>query len=79
MEDNVIVEIRKDAEILKVDAVHNKPFIWARVPNIEGYETEKRSFAIIGTGREIGNHQKYIGTFFTHEGALVWHLHENLK
>lgn len=70
---NGIVELPKGAEIISAQEQHGKIQIWAIVD--PSAETEKRLFALYGTGHEMDDRsQKFIATI--QRGEFVWHLFE---
>ena len=67
----------KGAKILTLQRQHNLNCIWAWVN--PAAETEKRTFAIFGTGHPIPitvKQENYIGTYQVYSGQLVFHLFE---
>lgn len=72
--DTFPLDMHKGAEVLHVDMQNNTPCIWAKVDTTQ--HKEKRFFVITGTGHEIPEHCKYIGTFQQYQGNLIWHLWE---
>jgi hypothetical protein len=38
--------------------------------------TEKRAFAVHGTGHPVDDNEQYVGTAEDHRRNLVWHLYE---
>ena len=63
--DIVHIEMPKGAEILSVNTQNGTPCIWAKVDS--KIETEKRSFAIFGTGEPLAsNKMKFVHTFLSH-------------
>lgn len=79
MTDEVVLEMPRNAEILTVQMQGETPMIWALVDTENNIE--KRYFEIIGTGNpipDLARHlsRKYINTFQTMEGRLVFHLFE---
>lgn len=74
IEDNITIELPEGARVLTVQIQKGKPYIWAKVdPNAPKI---KRYFKLFGTGHQISNTNKYIGTFQIYEGDLVFHLFE---
>lgn len=75
--DHVEISMPRGAEVLAVQLQHGVPCVWARVdPSEEG---EIRRFRIFGTGHDLPGltwNGRYVSTFQTHGGALVWHLYE---
>lgn len=70
------IEMPIDAEILTVQMQMDCLVLWALV-NSEN-KTEERTFEIFGTGIHISKDipRKYIGTFQTQGGYLVFHVFE---
>ena len=69
------IEIPDDSEILSVQMQSGEPQIWVLV-NPENY-TMKRRFKIYGTGHDVEDGLKFIGTF--QSGPFVWHLFEVMQ
>lgn len=70
----LIIEMPKDAEFLCVQEQMGKPCIWVMVDPDAKKET--RYFEIRGTGHSVGRVGKYLGTWQSTGGLLVWHLFE---
>lgn len=76
IEDLQTLKMPTGAQILCVQMQGQEPFIWALIDtqNID----KEYIFELYGTGHEIhydmGTERKYIGTFQTHGGQLVYHL-----
>ena len=64
------------AQIVHFAMVDNVPTIWALV-NPDNLARVWRSFTVYGTGRDVPQHAKHIGTWF--EGRFVFHLFEVTK
>lgn len=68
------------ARILCVQTQFSEPMIWAEVDVDEkahALETERRGIFVIGTGNPMPvAATKYIGTFQTFGGNLIWHVYE---
>ena len=62
------------AEILCVQMQHGVPCFWAIVD--PEAERENREFFVLGTGQELGEVGKYLGTFQLQGGDIVFHLFE---
>lgn len=79
--DYQLVDMPVYAEILSVHNQNDIPCIWALVNPEE--ETEPRHFEIFGTGNPIsvdmGIERRFIGTFFSYDDELVWHLFERIN
>ena len=72
------IEMPKDSEVLCVQVQGGKPCIWVRVID-PGSLTEKKAFAIVGTGQGFNDNEYfYVGTFQQLDGYLVWHLFEDV-
>jgi hypothetical protein len=69
------------AKILTVQTQNNQPCIWAEVDAQEEGK-QVRKIWIIGTGNPTvlgdGKERKYIGTCQMMEGALIWHVYEEV-
>jgi hypothetical protein len=63
------------AEVLCVQVQRGFPHIWAIVDDQE-VRSVVRMFCVRGTGHELGEVGKYVGTFQVHGGELVFHLFE---
>jgi len=67
-----------NAEILCVQIQHGEPQLWALCDEVQF--PGKRTIYIYGTGNPISkNPGKYIGTFQTHNGKLIWHVFEAVQ
>ena len=79
--DRFTLELPIGAKILTVQTRrgNTKGSIWAIVES--KVEKETRTFRLFGTGHtfDMGENYKYINTFQTHGGCLVWHLFEELN
>jgi len=67
------------AEILKVATQKGFPCMWVMVD--PDAHKEARSFTTIGTGHGINTsvgELKYLDTYQTDDGYLVWHLFERI-
>lgn len=76
VQDDIELELPKDAKILTVQVQHGDPCLWyACDPN---NEKVTRVFRLAGTGHAItnGGELEYIGTFQLAGGAFVGHLFE---
>jgi hypothetical protein len=66
------------ARVLHVREKRNGPTVWAEVdPDADILET--RTFRVVATGEEFDGGWSYLGTAHTHDGALVWHVMEELR
>jgi hypothetical protein len=69
------VEMPAGADVLSVQVQHDEPQIWAAVD--PGSPRVTYGFYIHGTGHPINPKAgRFIGTFQTNGGRLVWHLFE---
>ena len=69
--------IPKDSIVLDVQVQHGKPTIWFLVDPDNAIEL--RRFYVYGTGWFIENDPGvYIGTFQLNDGALVFHVFEDI-
>ncbi len=71
-----VVEMPKGAEIRAVGFQRGQVFLWAEIMPDET-ETEKREFAIIGTGhifRPFTDRLTYVGSAIS--DTFVWHVYE---
>lgn len=75
------IEMPAGAEILCVKSKRGVPCIWAKVLDGSPYKT--RHIRIIGTGKPMvfteGRQLHYLGTVFTHNESLVWHIYEEIE
>ena len=79
--DNQDIEMPFNSKILTIQTQQEKPCLWALVDPSE--KTEKRHIEIFGTGHpihyDIGDTERnYIGSYQLENGALVFHVFENL-
>lgn len=63
------------AELLRFDKQGESMCLWALVE--DGNFRESRRFRVAGTGFELNDNERYVGTF--HDGQFVWHLFEILS
>ncbi len=71
-----VVDITCNAVILCVQMQNDVPTLWAEVkPKV--FVNEKRVFIVIGTGHDIPDHAKYVGTI--QNPPFVWHIYERIK
>ncbi len=75
------IKMPKGSEILTMQTQNETPCIWALV-NPENVK-ELRHFEIYATGQDIhydmANEHKYINTFQSNSGSLVFHLFERVN
>ena len=64
----------RGAEILTVQIQRDFLSLWARVD--PKAEAEERSILVRGTGHEVQDHAKYIGTVQVLDGQFIWHVFE---
>jgi len=77
VKDFVDIKMPKDSQILSVQDQNGVACLWVLI-NTKRPETI-RKFRIFGTGNSLPVNEdihKYIGTFQTKQGLLVWHLFE---
>jgi hypothetical protein len=77
VDDAVTIDLPRSAKLLKVEAQHGTPCLWALVDTDE--PVESRRFHVFGTGNPIGDDQgvgDHVATF--QQGPFVWHLFEDL-
>lgn len=67
----------KNAKVLTVQVQLGDPCVWAEVD--VGAETEIRRFRTFGTGHPLDSGLLYIGTYQMRDGALVFHLYEDVS
>lgn len=73
------LELPSHSKILSFQLQNGKPYIWVLLD--ENKVLKHRYFTIVGTGHEFDYHpdiMKYIGTIQMNQGALVWHLFEDI-
>lgn len=69
------IDMPVGAEILSLQAQIGRPVIWALVDTEQ--PLHKRRFRTYGTGNAIHDPDgRYIDTFQTHDGVMVWHVFE---
>lgn len=66
------IEMPIGAEVIRVARQGSAVCLWAIVESDNALE--RRSFATVGTGREIPIDGRYLGTW--DDGPFVWHLFE---
>lgn len=76
MKDTFTLELPTDAQILSVQMQHGEPQMWALVD--PDAPKRKRAFRIVGTGHPIPDVGllRFVGTFQTSSGFMVFHLFE---
>jgi hypothetical protein len=74
--DEQVIRMPRGAQVLTIQAQHNRPQIWALVSPDAALEA--RTFACFGTGHpfEGGSSLAYLGTYQIEAGALVFHVFE---
>lgn len=71
--DDIILQMPGDAKPLHVDMQRGSPCLWALVEPDRPMRTYR--FRLAGTGHPIGEESMlYVGSFFMHDGDLVFHL-----
>jgi len=71
---NSAFKMHKNAKLLCLKMQQGTPCLWALIDTDETYELRK--FVIFGTGHEVVNAGKYVGTFLTENDSLVFHVFE---
>lgn len=66
--------VPEGSEILDVQIQNGEPQLWLMVD--EEKPTVTRNFEVVGTGHDVPDEAKYIGTFQLLLGELVFHLFE---
>lgn len=75
--DRQYIEMPEGATILTVQTQHGLLCLWAIVNNQNNLE--KRTIIILGTGHDVPREQlEYIGTVQMENGALIWHVFEEV-
>jgi hypothetical protein len=72
--DEFAISLPKEAEIVHVGSIGDKPYMWVIHDPINDYE--QRTFYVRGTGHNIKDDLIYIGTFIILSGEFVGHLFE---
>jgi len=73
--DSFSLPLKRNSNVMCVQTQSGFPCIWVLCDTEE--EINPKHFRVVGTGNPINNTLgKYIGTFQTFEGQLVWHLFE---
>ena len=77
IESSFDIQMPIGTEILALQTQNDNPFIWVLV-NPDEKNTEIRKFETVGTGEiiEETNDKKYIGTYQSQGGLLVFHVFE---
>lgn len=79
MEEKFTLELPIHSKILSFQIQNEQPFIWVLVDPDKNLRP--RYFTLVGTGYEFDHHpdtMKYIGTIQMANGALIWHLFEDI-
>lgn len=79
IKDVFTLQIPKDAEILLIDSQNETGCLWILVDSDK--PLENRVFCLYGTGHPITLDRQalsFIGSFQQRNGALVWHVFEQL-
>lgn len=77
MADRQSVLMPLSAQVLTVQMQCGQPQVWALVDETQDAPKTPRVFAIYGTDYPMPeNPGRYISTFQTHDGDLVWHAFE---
>ncbi len=75
--DRQAVMMPAGAQVLTVQMQGHHPQLWALVDETQDTPLTPRAFAIYGTGNPMPEDPgRYIATFQTHGGDLVWHAFE---
>lgn len=74
VKDQITLLMPKNAEIISIQVQRWKPYLWALI-DVDETKTE-RYFYLFGTGMEVKDGLKYIGSFQMYDGDLVFHLFE---
>lgn len=73
MVDRQTLNVPSGARFLAAQMQHGLPYVWFLCE--ETAEPEERTIAVFGTGNPMPDEPgKYIATFQTNGGDLVWHL-----
>ena len=75
-----VIEVPRGATVLTLQTQGANGCLWFDVPDHEA-PFERRSFRIFGTGQPFPDDfiGKYIGTHQVANGALVWHVYEEIR
>lgn len=72
--DSFELDMPQWATILSLHMQNGKPHIWALVdPDLQ---ITRRRFLLVGTGHDVPENAKFVGTFLVRGDALVFHLFE---
>lgn len=66
--------IPRGAKALSAQGQNNTPTVWFELDPFA--PTERRCFAVVGTGQHVPDGGRYVGTCQTFGGLLVWHIYE---
>jgi len=72
--DEQIIQIPFGAEFLTVQVQHGSPCLWALVDTDAPLVPMK--ILVVGTGKEVPDNTRYIGTCHLFKGTLVLHVFE---
>jgi len=71
---HTVLDMPKGAELLCIKVQRGTPCLWALVD--PDADMEHRPLVVFGTGHEVVNAGKYIGTFLIENDSLVFHVFE---
>jgi hypothetical protein len=67
------LELPQGARVVHVGCKDDAPDMWVLLD--KDAEPELRGFLVLATGERVPDRSRdYLGTFFTDDGQLVWHL-----
>jgi len=69
--------LRKNSIVRHVGEQSGQVYIWVEIDEDFMFDTEERTFFIVGTGQFIDFNSEYIGTVQM-ENGLVWHVYERM-
>jgi hypothetical protein len=69
-------EMPADADVLTAQMQHGRITLWAKVDTDKS--PMKRRFTVFGTGHQMYEGLEYIATVQQAEGALIWHIFEEM-
>ncbi len=75
--DEQIISLPEGSKVLSAKEQNGDICIWVLIDHVT--PCENRTFYIFGTGNPILRHveeMNFVGTVFTHDKALVWHVYE---
>lgn len=72
------IELPVGSQFLKCDLQRGFPKMWIEQPVVFS-EVEMRCFVIHGTGWNIPENHRYLGTYQSEYQTFVWHLYEVRK